>query len=173
RSMKTFAYDGADVMAPADLNSAIGATLVMARSEYHDVADVVTVLTPLPPVVCLVAELNQVFLNLIVNASQAIAEKVGDGGRRGTLTVRSRLDGDHVVVVVADTGGGIPIAIREKIFDPFFTTKDVGKGTGQGLAICRSVVDKHGGALTFETDVGVGTTFFVRIPLQPKRPGAA
>jgi len=82
--------------------------------------------------------------------------------------VTTRLDGDHALISVADTGTGIPDVVRDRVFDPFFTTKEVGRGSGQGLAIGRSiVVDRHRGKLWFETEVGVGTCFFVRIPLQP------
>jgi signal transduction histidine kinase len=113
-----------------------------------------------------VGELNQVFLNLLVNAAHAIADMVGTTGAKGTIRVRTVQEGDSVLVTITDTGGGIPDAIRTKIFDPFFTTKAVGRGTGQGLAIARSVVvDKHGGTLTFESEIGRGTTFFIRLPL--------
>src|SRR6185436_11045891 len=90
-------------------------------------------------------------------------------GAKGKITVRTRCEGEHVVITISDTGGGIPEGIRERIFDPFFTTKEVGKGTGQGLAIARSVVlDKHGGELTFETEMGKGTSFFIRLPVAGK-----
>ena len=109
-------------------------------------------------------------LNLIVNASHAIAAVAGDGSPdKGTITVSTRHKGDWVEIRVCDTGTGIPEAIRSKIFDPFFTTKEVGKGTGQGLAIAHSViVDKFGGTLTYETTVGKGTTFIIRLPLAPE-----
>ena len=118
-------------------------------------------------VMCYAGELNQVFLNIIVNASHAIQNVVKDTGRRGLITVRTQQDGAWVVVSIADTGSGIPQEIRNRIYDPFFTTKEVGKGTGQGLAIAWSVVvDKHGGELRFETTPGNGTTFFIRLPVK-------
>jgi signal transduction histidine kinase len=118
----------------------------------------------LPPVTCLPGEINQVVLNLIINAAHAIGE--ADGGRRGTITVRTCRAGEHVEISIADTGKGIPAAIRSKVFDPFFTTKPVGKGTGQGLAIAHNViVKKHDGTITFESEVGKGTTFLIRLPL--------
>ena len=122
----------------------------------------------LPQVHCMAGEFNQVVLNMIVNASHAIADVVGDGGRgKGTITVSTRHDGDWVEVRIGDTGTGIPEEIRRKIFDPFFTTKGVGKGTGQGLAIAHSVtVDKHGGFIDVESEVGKGTTFIIRLPIQ-------
>jgi signal transduction histidine kinase len=122
----------------------------------------------LPLVHCHPGPLNQVFLNLLVNAVHAIADVVGSSGEeKGTISIRTFRDGDAVVVAIGDTAAGIKPEIRDRIFDPFFTTKGVGKGTGQGLAIARSVVvDKHGGSLTFETEEGKGTTFYVRLPLQ-------
>ncbi len=165
RSMKAFAHPDQGEMAAIDLNQAIRNTLTVARNEYKYVADLDLDLGDLPPVTCLSGEINQVVLNLVVNAAHAIGDVVGDSGNRGTITVRTRVEGDHVIITIGDTGGGIPEAIRHRLFDPFFTTKAVGKGTGQGLAIARAVVvDKHGGRLSFETDVGKGTTFFVALP---------
>jgi signal transduction histidine kinase len=121
-------------------------------------------------VFCYVGDLNQVFLNLIVNAAHAIADVVGTRGCKGTIRVRTLMDGSMVRIDIADTGSGIPEPIRHRIFDPFFTTKEVGKGTGQGLAIARStVVTKHLGSLTFETEVGKGTTFTIRLPIDGER----
>jgi signal transduction histidine kinase len=166
RSMKEFAHPDQAVKQSADLNQAIRSTLVVARNEYKYVAEIETQLTDLPLVQCYLGEFNQVILNLLVNASHAISDVVKDSGSLGKLTVRSRLDGDEVEISIADTGMGIPEAVRAKIFDPFFTTKEVGKGTGQGLAIARSViVNKHGGTLRFETECGKGTTFFIRLPV--------
>jgi len=166
RSMKEFAYPDQAEKQSADLNQAICSTLVVARNEYKYVAEIDTQLTDLPLVQCYLGEFNQVILNLLVNASHAIADVVKDSGNLGKLTVRSRLDGDEVEISISDTGMGIPEAVRAKIFDPFFTTKEVGKGTGQGLAIARSViVNKHGGTLRFETECGKGTTFFIRLPV--------
>jgi signal transduction histidine kinase len=165
RSMKEFSHpDGSD-MTHADLNQAITTTLAVARHEYKDVAEVVTDFGELPPVQCYLGAINQVVLNLVVNASHAIADAVAP--RPGRITVRTRCDGGCVTISVTDTGAGIPEAIRDRIFDPFFTTKEVGRGTGQGLAIARSVVAKHGGELSFETEVDAGTTFTVRLPLTP------
>jgi len=166
RSMKEFAHPDQAVKQSADLNQAIRSTLVVAHNEYKYVAEIDTQLADLPLVQCYLGEFNQVILNLLVNASHAISDVVKDSGSLGKLTVRSRLDGDEVEISIADTGMGIPEAVRAKIFDPFFTTKEVGKGTGQGLAIARSViVNKHGGTLRFETECGKGTTFFIRLPV--------
>ena len=113
--------------------------------------------------VCNGGSINQVFLNLIVNAAHAIAER---GPERGSITIRTVVDGADVVVSFADTGCGITDDVAARIFDPFFTTKEVGRGTGQGLAITRAlVVDRHGGTITFDTKLGEGTTFHVRLPI--------
>jgi two-component system, NtrC family, sensor kinase len=120
----------------------------------------------LPAIPCFLGEINQVILNLLVNASHAISDVVKDSGNLGRLDVRTRLDGKDVEISISDTGTGIPESARDKIFDPFFTTKEVGKGTGQGLSISRSViVNKHGGTLRFESECGKGTTFFIRLPI--------
>jgi signal transduction histidine kinase len=136
------------------------------------VADVVRDLDPsLPLVHCRVGEINQVFLNIVINAAQAIAavqegaHPQGGEPRKGRIHVSSRHDAGHVEVRIADTGGGIPVEARSRIFDPFFTTRAVGKGTGQGLAVAHGVVEKHGGRIAFETELGVGTTFVVRLPI--------
>jgi signal transduction histidine kinase len=139
---------------------------MIAAHECKYVADVATELAELPPVRCNAGEINQAVLNLVINAAHAIRDVVGETGARGKITVRTRRDGNEVEIAVGDTGTGIPPEIRDKIYDPFFTTKEVGRGTGQGLAIVHSVVvDKHGGSLRFETETGAGTTFFVRLPL--------
>lgn len=166
RSMKEFAHPDSKEKEPIDLNRAIASTITIARNEYKYVAEVETDFAELPPVMCHPGELNQVILNIVVNAAHAIGDAVAGTDHRGRIAVRTSQEGGDVVISIADTGSGIPPAIREHIFDPFFTTKEVGKGTGQGLAIARSVVvDMHHGKLTFESEVGKGTTFFIRLPL--------
>jgi signal transduction histidine kinase len=170
RAMKSFSHPGSEEKTPIDLNKAVESTVTVSRNEWKYHADLVTDLDPaLPLVPCLPGELNQVILNLIINAAHAIADVVGDGSQgKGTLTVRTRHDGTWAEIRIEDTGGGIPEQVRERIFDPFFTTKPVGKGTGQGLAISRSViVDQHGGTIYFDTELGRGTSFVVRLPLEP------
>jgi signal transduction histidine kinase len=165
RSMRVFAHPTRQ-KAPADLTEAIRATLVVAASEYNMIADLGTDLCELPPVVCHVGDINQAVLNLVVNAGQAMSEVVRKTGQRGKLQVTTRRDRDDVVISIADTGPGIPEAIRDRVFDPFFTTKIVGKGTGQGLAVAHAVVcEMHAGALTFDTECGRGTTFHMRLPI--------
>jgi signal transduction histidine kinase len=166
RSMKEFAHPDRKEMAQADLNQAIKSTLVIASNEYKYVAEVETDLGDLPLVNCYAGEINQVVLNLIVNAAHAIGDVVKETQAKGKIRVATRVLDDQVEIAISDTGKGIPVEVRAKIFDPFFTTKEVGKGTGQGLAIARSVVvDKHGGTLHFETEVGRGTTFYIRLPI--------
>jgi len=169
RAMKDFSHPGSREKTPADLNRAIESTITVSRNEWKYVADMVTDLDPeLPLVPCLPAELNQVILNMITNAAHAIADVVGTDGGKGKITISTRRDGDWVEVRIADTGTGIPPDAQPKVFDPFFTTKAVGRGTGQGLAIARSVVlDKHHGEIAFTTENGRGTTFVVRLPLVP------
>ena len=162
RAMKTFSHPGHDEHVPSDLNEALTATVTVTRHQVSQAADLELELAELPPVHCNIAELNQVFLNLIVNAADAVEET----GRRGVIRVTSAVDGADVLISVSDTGGGIPEHIRAKVFDPFFTTKQVGRGTGQGLPLARSVVhDGHGGTLSLDTEPGVGTTLTVRLPI--------
>jgi PAS domain S-box-containing protein len=167
RAMKEFSHvDRSAEKAPADLNKAIESTLIVARNEVKYVADVETDFAALPAVICHLGDLNQVFLNLLVNAAHAITDANAGTEKKGLITVHTCCEGEFVVVSIADSGTGIPEAVRGKVFDPFFTTKEVGKGTGQGLALARNiVVDKHGGTLTFETQMGKGTTFYIRLPV--------
>jgi PAS domain S-box-containing protein len=165
-AMREFAHPPTIEMAPADLNAALESTLTVARSEYKYVADVATDLGALPAVVCNVGDLNQVFLNLLVNAAHAIEDVVGGTDARGTITVTTRTDGGDAIVRIADTGTGIPADVAERVFDPFFTTKEVGRGTGQGLAIAhRIVTERHDGELTFTSTPGEGTAFEIRVPI--------
>ncbi|MBL9188455.1 MAG: response regulator [Opitutaceae bacterium] len=170
RAMKEFSHPGTAEKTPIDLNHAIDSTLTVATTEWKYVAELVTDFdASLPPVPCLPGEFNQVILNLVVNACHAITDVVGpNAAGKGTITLSTRRDGEWAEVRVRDSGTGIPEHARARIFDPFFTTKGVGKGTGQGLAIAHAViVEKHGGTIHFETEMGQGTTFIIRIPLQP------
>ena len=174
RSMKAFAHPDTSEMASCDLNAAIESVLTIARNEYKYVADVDLRLGELPPVTCHAGELNQVVLNLVVNAAHAIGDAIAGTERRGVIGIATRVDGADAVIAISDTGTGIPDAVRARIFDPFFTTKPVGKGTGQGLAIARTlVVDHHRGALSFTSEVGKGTTFEIRVPVRPPRAASA
>ncbi|HET9622951.1 MAG TPA: ATP-binding protein [Kofleriaceae bacterium] len=163
RSMKQFAHPDRDA-ADVDLNETVTTTLEIARHEYKYVADVETELGDVPQIRAYPGELGQVVLNLVVNAAHAIGGVVGESGQRGKIRVKTWAELDDVWFSVSDTGGGIPEAIRGAIFDPFFTTKEVGRGTGQGLAIVHGVVSKLHGDVRFTTQVGEGTTFTVRLP---------
>jgi PAS domain S-box-containing protein len=168
RAMKGFAHSGERRMTPVNLNKALQDTLTVTRNEWKYVAEVETEwAADLPNVLCAAGEINQVFLNLIMNAVDAIRDVVGsDGRQKGKIRLSTHNLGNWVEVRIADTGTGIPEAVRSRIFEPFFTTKEVGKGTGQGLAIAYDiVVTKHKGDLTFETQIGQGTTFIVRLPV--------
>ena len=172
QAMREFAHPDHRKQSPADLNRAITNTLAIARNAYKDVAEVETTLGELPQVHCYVSDMNQVFLNLLVNAAHAVEDVVGQGGTKGLIHVATRQVGASVQIDIEDSGCGIPEEVRDRVFEPFFTTKEVGRGSGQGLAIARSiVVDKHGGTLTFTTQVGKGTTFTVTLPIAgvPKR----
>ena len=170
-SMKEFSHPGTSSKAMTDINRAIESTLTVSRNTWKHVAELRKDLDPdLPPILCLAGELNQVFLNLIVNAVHAIE----DSGKPlpGVLSVSTARVGDAVEIRIADNGAGIPDAIRDRIFDPFFTTKDVGKGTGQGLAICRDVVvTKHRGKIEVDGRPGEGAEFIVRLPIDDESAG--
>jgi two-component system NtrC family sensor kinase len=169
-AMKDFSHPGAEDKVVVNLNKAIESTLTMTHNEWKFVAEVVMDFDQnLPAIPCFPGQLNQVLLNLIVNAAHAIGDRVGDGSQsKGTITVQTRHRDDFVEIRITDTGVGIPERVRSRIFEPFFTTKPIGKGTGQGLAIAHAViVDQHGGTIDFETEIGVGTTFIIRLPLLP------
>jgi PAS domain S-box-containing protein len=175
QSIKDFAHPDAAEKKAIDLNRAIESTINVARGEWKYVAQMETDFDPnLPLVPCLLGELNQMTLNLIINSSHAIAAKMKTAEQgMGVIRITTRREEDWAVMRISDTGEGIPRAVHSRIFDPFFTTKEVGKGTGQGLAISHTVVEKHGGTITFETAEGEGTTFIIRLPLHEteKMPG--
>lgn len=164
-SMKEFSHPGTNAKTMTDINRSLESTLTVCRNTWKHVAEVEKDLDPsLPPVLCLAGEMNQVFLNLIVNASHAI-ESSGKPSP-GRLSISTAKMGDFVEIRIADSGTGIPDALIDSIFDPFFTTKAVGQGTGQGLAICRDVVvTKHGGQIEVDGRSGEGAVFTVRLPI--------
>jgi two-component system NtrC family sensor kinase len=164
-AVKELQGSGARAEVEADLNDCLRSALLLSFARYDGVADVDLELGVLPPVACHPGELTQVFLNLIVNAAQAVTASVAGSDRRGTIQVRARKDGDFALVSIEDSGGGIAIPIQPKIFEPFFSTKPVGQGTGLGLSTARTLVEKHGGSLTFQTQVGFGTRFSLRLPI--------
>lgn len=172
KALKEFSHPGMDEKRPSDINRSINTTLNVSRNEWKYVAEVVVSLDmELPHVPCYLNDFNQVMLNLIINAVHAIKEKrESDPKKTETINISTKLRGKWVEISVADTGRGIAESIQQKIFDPFFTTKDVGKGTGQGLAIVHAIiVKKHQGEIDFESKIGVGTTFRIKLPLLQKQ----
>jgi signal transduction histidine kinase len=166
RSMTDFAHPDSYTMADVDINRAIKTTLNMARNEYKSVADIETDFGDIPSVHCHAGDVNQVVLNLLLNAAHAIGDVVEGTSSKGRITVRTRAIADFVEISIADTGDGIPESVRSRIFEPFVTTKEVGRGTGQGLALSRGlVVEKLKGSLHFETETGKGTIFYIRLPV--------
>ena len=162
--LKVFSHPTEKQMVHADLNECLKSTLNIVHNELKYKARVITDFGSVPEVRCRPGEINQVFMNLLVNACHAIE-------RQGEIRVSTRTEEGAVVVSIADTGCGIPEEIRGRIFDPFFTTKPVGKGTGLGLTLSYDIVRKHGGTLTFESEVGKGTTFRIRLPVAGEEHG--
>lgn len=169
QAMKVFGHPGGEERVAVDLNETLQNTVVVAQGEWKHVAEVRLDLAPdLPKVSACAGEMNQVFLNLVVNAAHAIVEKASvQPGHMGRITLTTRVRDTWIEVLVADTGAGIPDTIRDRIFLPFFTTKAVGKGTGQGLSIAHSVITKSGGTIEYESMAGEGTRFIVRLPALP------
>ena len=165
RALKQFAHPADDALAPADVNRIIETTLTVARNEYRYVAEVEFEPASDPEILCQPGDLGQVFLNLVVNAAHAIGQRFGGTGQLGRIVIRARPVDTGLEIRIADNGGGIPVAVRDRVFEPFFTTKEPGRGTGQGLALAHNmIVTKHGGRITFEVDEGEGTTFSVWLP---------
>ncbi len=175
-AMKVFSHPGGEEKIHTDINKTIESTITVARNVWKYVADVVTDFDQyLPLILCYPGEFNQVILNIIVNAADAIADTLDNGsGTKGTITVSTQQKDDWVEIQIKDTGSGIPETAKTKIFDPFFTTKEVGKGVGQGLAISHNIiVEKHGGMLTFETAMNKGTSFIIKLPINPETQSTA
>ena len=171
RAMKDFSHPDNEGKVNIDLNKSIESTITVARGEWKYVADMITDFDPdLPLVPCLTGEFNQVILILIVNAVHAISDNSDNNdsqdSKKGAITISTQFLNKWAEIRISDSGSGIPEEIRDKIFNPFFTTKEVGKGTGQGLAIAHSVItQKHSGSINFETEIGKGTTFIIRLPI--------
>ncbi|MBS0558053.1 MAG: hypothetical protein JSR27_11630 [Proteobacteria bacterium] len=166
QNLKGFSRVDRDGMDSMDLNEGIECALTIAQHQLRDRVKVVKHLQPLPKVRCMPSQMNQVFLNLITNAAQAI-----DGD--GTLTIDSRVEGSQVLMDFTDTGSGIPDDVLPKIFDPFFTTKPVGEGTGLGLSIVHKIIKGHGGSIKVRTTPRKGSTFTVSLPVNGSGPSAA
>ena len=159
KDLKDFSRVDQNDWQEADINAGLESTLNVVMNEIKYKASIVREYGEIPLVRCLAGQVNQVFLNIIVNAAYAIAE-------RGEIRIRTRLDGDFVVVAISDNGSGMPEEIKRRIFEPFFTTKPVGKGTGLGLSLSFSIIQKHGGTIEVESEANVGTTFEVRLPVK-------
>lgn len=173
RAMKEFSHPDATEFSSADINHALQTTLIVATNEYKYLARIETQFAELPPVICNIGELNQVFLNMIVNAAHAIAD-AGKDISTGMISISTAVAGEQVEITFRDNGCGIPQENLDKIYDPFFTTKEVGRGTGQGLAITRSIVmDKHGGEVHATSELGVGTQFRIRLPIAGRHAGTS
>jgi PAS domain S-box-containing protein len=165
-AMKSFSHPGEAAASLADLNQALRDTVTVAWGELRDIAEVTLDLGDLPPVLCMIHDLRPVFLNLVVNASHAIADRAREQPGQGLISVTSARVGDSVVITIGDNGSGMPDHVVDHIFEPFFTTKEVGRGTGQGLALAhRIIVNGHQGKLSFTTRPGEGTTFQIHLPV--------
>ncbi len=164
--LKGFARSGeGDKKGPADINEIVRNTLNVCQNAYKYVAELKLDLADLPSIPVFAGDIGQVLVNLVVNAAHAIEEKRESSDPLGTIHISSRKDAKGIYISVSDTGGGIPEGLKERIFDPFFTTKEVGRGSGQGLAISRTIIhDRHNGELSFESTVGKGTTFTIYLP---------
>jgi PAS domain S-box-containing protein len=170
-AMKCFSHPGSDHASPVDINKLLSDTLVVAGHELKAVGELSTDLGDLPSLDGYAGDLNQAFLNLVVNAAHAIGDRPPDSTAPGRLTVSTRAEEDCVVIRIADNGCGMSPEVQARVFEPFFTTKEVGRGTGQGLSVVHaSIVQKHRGTVEFESAPGVGTTFVVRLPLTPAAP---
>ena len=166
RAMRGFSHPGEDPV-PTDVNQLVTDTMVLSRQEWSTTAQVsVHLAEDLPEIPVVPRAFNQVLLNLLINASHAIQDRPGEALPRGRIRLRTGLEDGNVVVEVADNGCGIPDDVAPRVFDQFFTTKEVGRGTGQGLSLAHSIVSEMGGVLTFDSTVGVGTTFRFALPLE-------
>ena len=175
RALKEFSYPAADKLVPSDLNRAIQNAVIVTRNEWKYSAEMELVLDPnLPAVPCMLDEIGQVLLNIIVNARDAIVDKIaGDTTVMGRITITTRRNGEFAEIGIAETGTGIADDIKDLVFEPFFTTKEVGKGSGQGLAVVRNViVNRHGGTISFHANEDGGTTLVIKLPLQAVESGA-
>lgn len=169
QSLKVFSHPGSIEKELRDLNKIIETTVTIARNEWKYIADMDLNLDPsLPDIPLLADEMGQVLLNLLVNAADAIRETLGSNpdSEKGVITIRTKVVGGQLELRIQDTGAGIPERDQPYIFAPFYTTKEVGKGSGQGLAISHKIItEKHQGSIEFETKTGHGTTFIIKLPL--------
>jgi signal transduction histidine kinase len=166
RALQCLAQPDGQDQQTADLHAAVTSTLIVVASELKYVADVELDLAATGTLRCHIGDIQQVLLNLLVNAGHSIAERVRGSSVRGTVRVTTRDDGPDIVTTISDDGTGIPDQIRARIFEPFFTTKSIGQGNGQGLALVHAlIVERHAGQISFDSTVGTGTTFTFRLPV--------
>ena len=159
--LKDFAHVDESEWQEADINYGLESTLNMVCSVIKQKAEVIKDLGKLPPVLCIPAQLNQAFMNLLINAAQAIETS-------GVITIRTHVEGNAIRIEISDTGQGIPDAVQKRIFEPFFTTKAVGKGTGLGLAMTWDIIKRHQGRIEVRSAPGAGSTFTVTLPLSSR-----
>jgi two-component system, NtrC family, sensor kinase len=159
QDLRDFSRAGEAVWEWANIHACLDSTLNVVRNEIRYKAEVIRDYGVLPQVECYPSQLNQVFMNLLINGAQSIAGQ-------GSITIRTGMEGDQVWVAISDTGAGIAPENMARIFDPFFTTKPVGKGTGLGLSLCYGIVERHGGRIDVRSTVGEGTTFTIHLPIQ-------
>ncbi|KVC70819.1 histidine kinase [Burkholderia ubonensis] len=162
QDLRDFSRPGSDEWSVVDIHAGLESTLNVVHNELKYKADVVREYGDVPHVECLPSQLNQVFMNLLVNAAQAIPG-------RGVITIRTTSDGDHVTIAISDTGKGMPPDVMRRIFDPFFTTKPVGQGTGLGLSVSHGIVERHRGVIDVTSEPGRGSTFSIRLPIRHER----
>lgn len=168
QGLKGFAHSGAagEQKAESDINEIITNALLVSKNAYKYVAELETELSELPTLKVFPGDIGQVIINIVVNSAHAIEEKRTEDDPMGKITIKTSYEEDYIIIRITDTGGGIPEGVRERIFDPFFTTKEVGRGSGQGLAISHTIItEKHGGDITFDSTEGVGTTFVIQLPI--------
>ncbi len=168
QAMEDFAHPRTGEKKAIDINKAIESVIMVSQNQWKSVAEIRRDFdAKLPPVTCFPDAVNQIILNILVNAADAIAQSLRDKpGSKGIITIKTCQYANWVKIHISDTGTGIPEEITDRIFEPFFTTKELGKGTGQGLAICRALADKLGGMITFDSTIGKGTTFTVHLPVE-------
>jgi signal transduction histidine kinase len=162
KGLRTFSRLDEDVLKNADIHEGLDSTLILLRNKYKERIEIKKHYGDIPEIECYPGQLNQVFMNILSNAIDAIVEK-------GTITISTSKSNGSIRISIKDTGRGISENIRSKIFDPFFTTKDVGQGTGLGLSICHSIIEKHSGSIEVKSEVGKGSEFLIVVPVKQSK----
>ncbi len=165
--MRDFSHSGPRERVAADLHKLINNSITISKNAWKYIATIETDYDEsIQPITCLASDLGQVVVNMIVNSSHALENKFKDSGTvEGKILVKTQNKNDYVEIIISDNGSGMPAKVKKRVFDPFFTTKEVGKGTGQGLAIAYDIiVDKHNGSISVESEENEGTTFTIHLP---------